>query len=138
MDRELLPDVYRSADLLPFVSRLVHEGQGLTYLEAMASGIPVVASPGGGAREFLTQYPIARLTKSCDGDSFAHEIIEIIQHPDRASQLVSEALVVLRRRSSLETYSDAIAEELYVAARTGIVRSPFPVTCTDKAVPRFE
>lgn len=138
LDRELLPEVYRSADLLLFVSRLMHEGQGLTYLEAMASGIPVVASPSGGAREFLTRYPIARLTKSCDGDSFADEIIEFMQHPDRASQLVSEALVVVRRQASLETYIDAIAEELYAAARTEIVRSPLPATCTDKAVSRFE
>ncbi|MGB2625232.1 MAG: hypothetical protein WAK20_00475 [Candidatus Acidiferrum sp.] len=83
----------------------------------------------------MTRYPIARVIKSCDGDSFTDEII---QHPDRASQLVSEALVVVRCQASLETYIDAIAEELYVAARTEIVRSPLPATCTDKDVSRFE
>ena len=138
LDRTMLPDVYRSADLLLFVSRLSHEGQGLTYLEAMASGIPVVASPSGGAKEFLTRYPIARLTKGCNGRSFADEIIEIIQHPEKANQLVSEALAVVRHQASLETYIDAIAEELYAASRNGLLRSTSPAICSDKTVSHFE
>ena len=42
---------YRSAWLYASPSR--YEGFGLPYVEAMASGIPVVASPNPGSREVL-------------------------------------------------------------------------------------
>ncbi|HKZ00814.1 MAG TPA: glycosyltransferase family 1 protein [Pyrinomonadaceae bacterium] len=48
---DLLPDVYRSADLLLFPSW--YEGFGLPVLEAMASGVPVVASNRGSLPEVV-------------------------------------------------------------------------------------
>jgi len=121
MTRDVLPEVYREADIFLFVSRLAHEGQGLTYLEAMACGVPVVASPSGGAREFLTRYPIARLAKNCDGSSFADEIIEAAGNPAEAHQIAAEALHIVRERASLAAYIDAVEEELIAASeRPGI------------------
>ena len=48
-DRELA-DLYRSADAFVIPSR--SEGFGLTHLEAMACGIPVIATGWGGHRDF--------------------------------------------------------------------------------------
>jgi len=55
-----LPDLYRrmSVFVMPSVSRwwgLEAEGLGLVYLEASASGLPVVAGPSGGAPETVTR-----------------------------------------------------------------------------------
>ena len=112
LNREQLPDVYRSADVFLFVSRLAHEGQGLTYLEAMACGVPVVASPSGGAREFLTQYPIARLTAACDGVSFGDEILKIADDSVDTTRLAAAAMVTVREHASLDAYIDVIEQEL--------------------------
>lgn len=47
-----LPEVYRSHDIFVFPS-IWSEPFGLTHLEAMASGTPVVSTPNGGPGEFL-------------------------------------------------------------------------------------
>src|SRR5207248_5337527 len=46
-----LPDLYASADAFLFAS--VTETLGLVVLEAMASGLPVIATPAGGVADHL-------------------------------------------------------------------------------------
>lgn len=49
--RSRLPDLYANCDAFAFAS--VTETLGLVVLEAMASGLPVIASPAGGVRDHL-------------------------------------------------------------------------------------
>jgi glycosyltransferase involved in cell wall biosynthesis len=49
--RTRLPDLYASCDAFAFAS--VTETLGLVVLEAMASGLPVIAAPAGGVRDHL-------------------------------------------------------------------------------------
>lgn len=49
--RTLLPELYASCDAFVFAS--VTETLGLVVLEAMASGLPVIAAPAGGVRDHL-------------------------------------------------------------------------------------
>jgi glycosyltransferase involved in cell wall biosynthesis len=49
--RTRLPDLYANCDAFAFAS--VTETLGLVVLEAMASGLPVIAAPVGGVREYL-------------------------------------------------------------------------------------
>lgn len=52
LDRQtLLPDLYANCDAFVFAS--VTETLGLVVLEAMASGLPVIAAPEGGVRDHL-------------------------------------------------------------------------------------
>jgi phosphatidylinositol alpha 1,6-mannosyltransferase len=52
LDRQgQLPDLYANADAFVFAS--VTETLGLVVLEAMASGLPVIATPAGGVRDHL-------------------------------------------------------------------------------------
>lgn len=47
-----LPALYASSDMFAFCSR--YEGFGLTFLEAMASGTPVIGTPVGGFPDLVT------------------------------------------------------------------------------------
>src|SRR5262249_22802035 len=49
--RSRLPDLYANSDA--FVCASVTETLGLVLLEAMASGLPVIAAPAGGVRDHL-------------------------------------------------------------------------------------
>lgn len=120
--REQLPALYHEADVLLFLSRLEHEGQGLTYLEAMACGLPVVASPSGGAREFLERHDAARLVPVCSGEAFADELSAL--RGDQAAQeaLVKRALDVVRAHARLDDYVQCLEGQLRHAVRRSAPR----------------
>jgi glycogen(starch) synthase len=115
--REQLPALYHQADALLFLSRLEHEGQGLTYLEAMACGLPVVACPSGGAREFLERHNAARLVTACSGEAFADAISALRGEPAEQAALVQRALDIVRAHASLDTYVKCLEGQLRQALR---------------------
>ncbi len=109
--RDQLPELYRGADLLLFASTLSHEGQGLTYLEAMACGLPVVAYPSGGAREFLDRHPAAERVDRLDGHSFADAVQRLTRDAVHQQRLVETGLEVVRTHACLDTYVAALENE---------------------------
>jgi glycogen(starch) synthase len=124
LPREQLPALYQQADALLFLSRLEHEGQGLTYLEAMACGLPVVASPSGGAREFLERHGAARLVPACSGEAFADALSALAGDPAAQEALTRRALEVVRAHASLDTYVRCLEGQLRQAARQGVASGP--------------
>jgi glycosyltransferase involved in cell wall biosynthesis len=115
VERGQIPSVYRSSDLLLFLSRW-EEPQGLTHMEAMASGVPVVAYPLGGAKELLDAHDVAARAEACTGDAVAKAVIELIGDPDRQRGIVAAGLDLVAREASLDHYIDRLAEELEGAA----------------------
>jgi glycosyltransferase involved in cell wall biosynthesis len=106
-----LPDVYRRADLMLFLSRW-EEPQGLTHMEAMACGVPVVAYPLGGARELLDAWPVTARVSECTGDAVANTIIELMDDPIRQRKLTEAGLHLVRNQASLQDYIGALAQQL--------------------------
>jgi glycosyltransferase involved in cell wall biosynthesis len=102
---EKMPLVYSAADLLLFPSR--YESFGYTPLEAMACGLPVVASRTG-IFEDLRDDRVGKLI--CDGtaQSFAHGIDEVLDGRYDPRAVVSE-------RFSLERFAREYREAARVA-----------------------
>jgi glycosyltransferase involved in cell wall biosynthesis len=113
VERDALPGVYRAAHVYLFPNRLETEGQGLTYLEAMSCGVPVVACPTGGARELLDE-EVAEIAPSCDGPSLAEAVSSLT--PCRVESMCAAAFAMLDERASLDHYVDTLAERLARAA----------------------
>lgn len=116
--REELPELYRQADVFLFPCAFEGEGQGLTYMEAMASGTPVVAYPRGGARELLERGGVAELARTCDGDGFA-DAIEALRGDEARARAQAEAARGLVERTSLGAYVEALERELQEACGSG-------------------
>jgi glycosyltransferase involved in cell wall biosynthesis len=71
-----LPELYASSWV--FVSTSVYEPFGLTTLEAMASGAAVVASPLGGASDFVHEGASGLLRLPQDTESFATAVASLL------------------------------------------------------------
>ncbi|HEX9709659.1 MAG TPA: glycosyltransferase family 4 protein [Candidatus Thermoplasmatota archaeon] len=83
---EDLPRLYRACDVfaLPSVSRL--EAFGIVALEAMASGLPVVASDMPGVREIVTEGMEGHLANPLDPLAFASRIDSLLRRPLRRAR----------------------------------------------------
>ena len=80
--REDIPEVMHALDL--FVLTSLNEGLGRVLLEAMACGVPVVASRVGGVAEIVLQRETGLLVPSKDPEGIAGAILEILNDGKKA------------------------------------------------------
>lgn len=86
----------RAADVLAVPSR--QEGQGIVALEAMASGIPVVASHVGGLAEMLTDGETALLVPPDDPSALADALIRLQNDAPLWHRLITNAETLVREK----------------------------------------
>jgi glycosyltransferase involved in cell wall biosynthesis len=124
--RAQMGEVYRRADAFLYPLAWEEEAQGLTYMEAMACGVPVIAYPRGGARELLDAHDVAARPAACEGTAFAATFVALASDPDRQRALAGNAAAFLREHASLDRYVDVLEAELEAARRENAT-SPYPV-----------
>jgi phosphatidylinositol alpha 1,6-mannosyltransferase len=73
--RTRLPDLYANCDAFVFAS--VTETLGLVVLEAMASGLPVVAAPAGGVRDHLRDGQNGLAYQAGNIEAMAHAMVKL-------------------------------------------------------------
>ena len=83
--REDVADFYRIADL--FVMSSVQEGLGTAVLDALALGIPVVATRTGGLPEIIRDGETGRLVAPASPEALADGIVDMLIHADSAGQM---------------------------------------------------
>jgi mannosyltransferase len=98
-----IPDWYRALDL--FVAPQRWEGFGVTPLEAMASGVPVVATTVGAFTELVSP-ETGMLVPPKDVDALASAIADMLDHPERLTAMGSAA-----RERAVKHYSIDIEAE---------------------------
>ncbi|MEK7706126.1 MAG: glycosyltransferase family 4 protein [Myxococcota bacterium] len=95
------------AELLPafdvFVLSSLWEGEPVAVLEAMACGIPVVASATTGARELLRDGETGRVVPIGDAEALAAAVTQLLSTPDERRQLAAAARTSIARRSHAST-----------------------------------
>jgi glycosyltransferase involved in cell wall biosynthesis len=89
LDRGKLADVYASADICVLPSRT--ETCGLVALEAMASGLAVVAADAGGFRESIAHRRSGLLVAPDDAIGFASDILSLVIAPQRRAEIATAA-----------------------------------------------
>ena len=89
------------APLTLFVSAARSEPFGLAIVEAMAAGLPIVATASEGAMEILEDRKTARLVRVDDPDALAGAINDLLDNPQECSRLARNAQLAARERFSL-------------------------------------
>jgi glycosyltransferase involved in cell wall biosynthesis len=104
------------ARLLPtfdlFVSSARAEPFGLSIVEAMAGGTPVIATMSEGAREIIEDDQTGRLVPIGDVEALAKAICGLLSDPAQRARLSANAARAVRERFSLERMLEA-TEEIY-------------------------
>ena len=81
---EELERLYRHADVFCLPS--VQEGFGIVFLEAMACGLPIVATTSAAIPEVVPDRQAGRLVRPGDVEALAHALVELLARPSlRAS-----------------------------------------------------
>ena len=103
-----LADLYASADLCVLPSHT--ETCGLVALEAMASGLPVIAADAGGFRESVVNGENGLLVSPGDAPAFASAICALAVEPARRARMGAEARTsAVARDSQIE--NDELIEQ---------------------------
>ena len=98
-----LPERYRESDLFVFPS--VNEGLAQVLLEAMSSGLPVVASDHSGADELVTEGRDGFIVPVRDVDRLAEAIVWCYQHRRETQAMGRAARAKMESQFTLEHYN---------------------------------
>ena len=90
----------------------------MTILEAMASGVPIVASDLDGMREILHDGVNARLVSPNETGAFIAAVSDLIEQPTLANHLAEDALTTVRAHFSAVTMTRKV-EEIYLRCLEG-------------------
>ncbi len=95
-----------------FVSPSRSEPFGLAIVEAMAAGVPVVATMSGGAQEIIEHHKTGCLVPIKDVEALAKTIGELLSDSEERVRLSENARRTVRERFSLESML-SVTEQVY-------------------------
>jgi glycosyltransferase involved in cell wall biosynthesis len=84
-----LPEYLLSADIFIRTSR--SEGQGISFIEAMASGLPTIGTDVGGIPDFLTEGETGFVCRPESPQSAAEAILRVQEDPTKTQEIVGRA-----------------------------------------------
>ncbi len=99
-ERDDVAEIMRGLDL--FVLPSLAEGISNTILEAMATGLPVVATAVGGNAELIEEGATGTLVAAADAQSMAQSIRAYVDDPQLCKRHGAQARRVIERRFSME------------------------------------
>jgi glycogen(starch) synthase len=116
-----LPEIYREHQIFAFTS-LWHEPFGLTHLEAMASGTPVMSTAIGGTAEFLRHEHNSLVFEPGNVEQMAQQIVELATNKERCLSLVKTARQMVEEQFTVQRYAEDLEKFLQrtLAKKTGV------------------
>ncbi len=97
IEHNKLPIYYQDADI--FVLPSLNEGMSNTMLEALSSGLPIIATDTGGTRELVREGVNGFVVKMRDSDDIAQKIEKLIQNEDLRRNMAIESRKIAEKFS---------------------------------------
>ena len=98
-----LPELYRSSDIFVFPS-IWQEPFGLTHLEAMASGLPVVSTTHGGQGECLVDGENCLAFAADDAEQLSRQLERLIESSELRDRLIQNGRKTVTEKLNLDNY----------------------------------
>jgi glycosyltransferase involved in cell wall biosynthesis len=103
--------IYADLDLLALTS--LNEGTPVTVIEALAAGVPVVATAVGGVPDVVTDHQTGLLVPSGDASAVARAIVTLLRDPAYGRDLATAAQQEVLERFDLARLAQDM-ESLYL------------------------
>lgn len=116
LDRTALVAQYQWADALIFPS-VWREPFGLTHLEAMACGTPVISTANGGQGEFLVHERNSLIVPPSAPEAIKAAVQRLIDSADLRLDLATEGIRLTRHEYSIDRYVDDLSKWLEGAVK---------------------
>lgn len=129
VDEASLAEAYGTSDIfvLPAVvdQKGDTEGLGVVLLEAMESGLPVIASDTGGIPDIVVHDKTGLLVPSGDPDALCRAILTVVEHPGAARDRAERGKARVRKRFALSCVVDRVIRcyEEAIATRRSHLRT---------------
>ena len=103
-----IPSYLAAADI--FCRPSLSEGLGTSFLEAMASGLPVVATPVGGIVDFLEDKQTGLLVRPGDPTDIAEKIKMLCENEDLAERIAKSGKNLVKEKYNREVVVEKISK----------------------------
>ena len=110
-----ISELYRAHDIFIFPS-IGNEAFGLTHIEAMASGLPVISTLNGGQREFLKDGINCLTFRAGDGKQLVSKIEKMVYDTHLRLEIIEAGRREVETNFSTERYFEEIHQYLQKAA----------------------
>ncbi len=112
VEQKDLPVILRVSDIFVRPSR--SEGFGISFIEAMAAGLPVVATPVGGIPDFIDDRETGLFACADNPKSVADAIMELIQYDELREHIAKRGQERVRARYGWDTVVPLMKEKIFV------------------------
>ena len=102
--RKDIPQILKASDI--FILPSLKEAFGLVVLEAMASGVIVIATNTGGTIDIIENEKTGYLIPPADSDKIIETIFKILQNPDKKRQIELNALERVQNEFTAEKMTE--------------------------------
>lgn len=106
-----IPVYLHEADI--FVRPSLSEGQGVSFIEAMAAGLPVIATPVGGIPDFLKDRETGLFCRVNDPKSIAEKVMEYINNPEFTSRIIKNARKMIEEKYDWDLIAKEMKEKIF-------------------------
>jgi len=108
---EDVPKHLRGADI--FIRPSLSEGFGNSFIEAMASGLPVIATPVGGIVDFLEDGETGLFCKVKDPESIARAVERLVSDESLRNKITTNAKKMVKERYDWDFIAKEMKEKVF-------------------------
>ncbi len=110
VENKQIPELLAQAHLFVRPSRF--EGFGVAFIEAMAAGVPVIATPVGGIPDFITHRETGLLVEPNDPKQLALAIEKLFNETELKQSLIKKAQKLVKDQYSWDSIANKVESEM--------------------------